>query len=173
VGFNIRGSDLPIILQRALVHGLAAPGFCARPAKPWEGVDYFVRNGDWVVDLKDLWGGYGKATPSLNELAAAAGIPGKIELSGDRVADLWAAGEVDRIVEYNEFDALTTYLVWLRTAHLAGHLDDGQFRAEEAQLRDLLTQLTEAERPYLAAFLQRWDVLAREHTAAEPPDEVV
>jgi 3'-5' exonuclease len=159
VGFNIRNADLPIILQRALAHGVSAPEFCARPNKPWEGIDYFSRNEDWIVDLKDTCGGYGKAAPSLHELASAARIPGKIDVAGGAVAALWEEGEIGRIVAYNEFDAITTYLVWLRAAHLAGHVTTAACAAEEQQLRDLLAQLCLEGRPHLQRYIDKWDQL--------------
>ncbi len=64
--------------------------------------------------------GTGKATPSLHELATLSGIPGKINMDGRRVAELWLEGNFEGIVQYNQCDALTTYLLWLRTAHFAG-----------------------------------------------------
>ena len=118
VGFNSTNSDIPILLQRGLACGVSAPKYCKRPPKPWEGVDYFARYGDYSIDLKDIVGGfYGKATPSLHELASVLGIPGKLETSGIEVADLWAKGDIESIVIYNQFDALTTYLIWLRSVY--------------------------------------------------------
>ena len=35
-------------------------------------------------------------------------------------------------------DALTTYLLWLRTAHFAGHFSDEAHAAEVERVRDLL-----------------------------------
>ncbi len=159
VGYNIRNADLPIILQRAFVQGVAAPGFCARPGKPWEGIDYFARNEDWVVDLQTLFGAYGKATPSMHQLATAARIPGKIDLAGDRVAELWARGAIGRIVAYNELDAITTYLLWLRAAHLTGHVTSADMAAEESQLEGLLRRLAAAGRTHLDQYLARWSEL--------------
>jgi predicted PolB exonuclease-like 3'-5' exonuclease len=133
VGFNSVSADLPAIIQRALVNRVTAPKFCARPDKPWNGVDYFTKNGDHHVDLKDLLqgAGWGKSTPSLNEIAAACGIPAKGSVDGSSVLDLWQSGRVDEIVRYNQRDALTTYLVLLRVLHLAGKVD---LVAEETRL---------------------------------------
>jgi len=39
---------------------------------------------------------------------------GKMDVDGEEVAFLWLDGKLNEIVAYNEFDALTTYLVWLR-----------------------------------------------------------
>lgn len=160
VGFNSLGSDIPILLQRSLIHGLSAPGFCRRPDKPWEGIDYFARSSDWHLDLKDLVGAWGAASPSLHELAVQSGIPGKMETDGAQVADLWHSGERRRIVQYNEYDALTTYLVWLRLAHLAGHFDGAAYVMEQARVEQLVRgQIESGERPHLERYLDEWQRL--------------
>ncbi|HEY7493906.1 MAG TPA: hypothetical protein VIH59_22730 [Candidatus Tectomicrobia bacterium] len=159
VGFNITEADLPILLQRAAVCGVTATKFCARPDKPWEGRDYFARSTDWLLDLRQLYGGWGRRTPSLHELACAARIPGKIDVSGDQMLDLWLKGETARIVAYNEFDALTTFLLWLRTVRLAGLISAGEAEAEEASLRHYLTTLIANSQQYLDAYLKKWDAL--------------
>ncbi|MHC4568688.1 MAG: 3'-5' exonuclease family protein, partial [Planctomycetota bacterium] len=41
VGFNSASADLKAFIQRAIVLGVQARGFCSRPNKPWEGDDYF------------------------------------------------------------------------------------------------------------------------------------
>lgn len=156
VGFNSASADLPAIIQRALVQRVAAPKFCARPGKPWEGVDYFTKNGDYHVDLKDVLTGfgYGKSTPSLHEIAAACGIPGKGSTTGGDVLSLWQAGRVDEIVRYNQRDAITTYLVLLRVLHLAGKVD---LAAEEQRVVHLLETLGRTEgNGHLRAFLEEW-----------------
>lgn len=164
VGFNSASADLPAIIQRALVSRVSAPKFCHRPPKPWEGVDYFTKNGDYHVDLKDVLTGfgYGKSTPSLNEIAAACGIPTKGSVDGSSVLDLWQAGRVDEIVRYNQRDALTTYLVLLRVLHLAGKVD---LAVEETRVVTLLETLARSEgNEHLAAFLEEWrpvDALTR------------
>lgn len=161
VGFNSRASDLKILVQRAFVNGIAAPDFCRRPEKPWEGVDYFSKDNDWNIDLIDVLGGYGqKSPPSLNELAVASGIPGKIGVCGDDVAGMWLRGEWLDIVRYNCFDALTTYLVWLRAAHLAGFIADDDYECEQMILQNML--LEEAEKPemqFLNTYVEEWNRL--------------
>ncbi len=157
VGFNSQTSDLPILLQRGMVTGISVKSFCQRPDKPWEGVDYFARHTEAHIDLKNLVSGWGIGTPSLHELAAAMGIPGKMGTDGSSVVDLWVEGNLRAIVEYNHFDALTTYLVWLRTALFAGFFDPEQHHAEENRVRDLLLQQIEAGHHHLALYLERWN----------------
>ncbi len=160
VGFNSLQSDLKILAQRGLVLGLQAAGFCRRPAKPWEGVDYFARGSDWNIDLKELLAGWGKGNPSLHEIAVQSGIPGKMDVDGNQVARLWLDGELRRIVQYNEFDALTTYLVWLRLAHFAGLFSPDDYAGEQELLRDLITgRMKEEDGEHLGAYLAEWDRL--------------
>lgn len=165
VGFNSRSADLPILIQRGIAHGIGAGQFCRRPGKSWEGVDYFYKYGDWHIDLKEIVCGWGKATPSLHEFACACGIPGKIDTSGDNVIDLWLSGDIRRIVEYNQCDALTTYLVWLRTALFAGLLSPAQHAAEEQGVRDLLGRRAEAGEGHLGVYLAKWEALSASVTA--------
>jgi 3'-5' exonuclease len=156
VGFNSRESDLPILIQRGIANGIEAAGFAHRPAKPWDGFDYFAKQSEGHIDLKEIVGGWGKATPKLHEFAAACTIPGKIDTSGDNVIDLWLAGDIRRIVEYNEFDALTTYLLWLRTARFAGLLSGEAHDLEVQRCKDLLAARIEKGQSHLERYLARW-----------------
>jgi predicted PolB exonuclease-like 3'-5' exonuclease len=156
VGFNSQTSDLPILLQRGIATGISAADFCHRPAKPWEGIDYFARATEAHIDLKYLLSGWGIGTPSLHELATVLGIPGKMGTDGSTVVDLWVDGDIRRIVEYNHFDALTTYLVWLRTALFAGFFSPSQYLAETDRVRRLLTDSVAAGEHHLARYLDKW-----------------
>jgi len=157
VGFNSLQSDLKILIQRGIILGLSAPEFCRRPDKPWEGIDYFARSSDWNVDLKEIVGGWGVASPSLHEIAVQAGIPGKMGVDGNDVAPLWLEGRLDRIVRYNECDAVTTYLVWLRLAHFAGHLDQAAYNHEQQLVADLLqVEIAKGNRQHLEEYLETW-----------------
>lgn len=160
VGYNSTSADIPALFQRALANGLHLPHVCKRPNKPWEGVDYFAKGSDHNVDLKDVFGGWGKATPSLHEIATACGIPGKMGTDGASVVELWMQGRIREIVQYNEYDALTTYLLWLRAAHLGGFVSPDEYAAEQEQLAALLrTRSHEPESGHLRAYLAQWERL--------------
>lgn len=167
VGFNSRGSDLPILIQRGIVKGIQAKGFCKRPNKPWEGRDYFSRGSEWNIDLMPTIGGWGKATPSLEEIAVQSGIPAKIDgFDGGDVAKAWLDGDIKRIVRYNEHDALSTYLLWLRIAHFAGFVSGDEYRREQDQLRSLLSKRAQSSKnAHLQDYLNEWDRLR--HLAAD------
>ena len=160
VGFNSIGADLKILVQRAMILGEPAPEFCRRPDKPWEGVDYFARGSDHNVDIKDAVSGFGRGTPSLHELAVQSGVPGKLDVSGDGVADLWLEDDLAKIVAYNETDALTTYLVWLRLAYFGGHFSAAGYETEQLRVRELIqAEMEKPERHHLVRFLEEWDRL--------------
>lgn len=160
VGFNSANADITILVQRGVALGIQSAQFAARPNKPWEGIDYFGKGSDFHIDLMNELSGWGRGAPTLHELATACGVPGKIGTDGRSVIDLWNAGEARRIVQYNECDALTTYLVWLRLAHFAGLVATEAFHAEEAQLEKLLEQRAgEEDNAHLGVFLDRWRAL--------------
>lgn len=160
VGYNSHSSDIKILMQRGIANTIQAPEFCRRPDKPWEGVDYFAKGSDFNIDLMDILGSWGKASPSLHELATASGIPGKISVDGDSVADLYFEGRLPEIVAYNEFDAITTYLLWLQTAHFAGFINRDQFESERNMTKTLLMEESEnANKKHLLQYLDKWEEL--------------
>jgi predicted PolB exonuclease-like 3'-5' exonuclease len=157
VGFNSAEADLRILIQRALVHGIVAKDFCTRPDKPWsEGADYFGKSNEQNIDLKQILCGWGKSGHSLHEIAVLSGIPGKFETSGDEVWKLYLAGELEKIIQYNEFDAITTYLVWLRLANFGGHFSAEQYQAEQQRVEHLLLQEITKGKIHLGKYLEEW-----------------
>ncbi|HMO17144.1 MAG TPA: 3'-5' exonuclease [Oligoflexia bacterium] len=162
VGFNSFDSDLPILLQRGLATGVTAPQFSKRPNKPWEGLDYFSRSSEAHIDIRAILGVWGKGNPSLHQLAVACGIPGKIGVDGQEVFELWKAGKIREIVNYNEWDAITTYLVWLRMAFFSGLFSEVEYRQEEGRLETFLNDLVEAKaKTHLKIYLDHWAYLKK------------
>ncbi len=76
------------------------------------------------------------------------------------MATLWLQGSLPEIMTYNECDALTTYLIWLRTAHLGGFFTESEYEEEQPRVR----QIFEKEgallgKEHLLEFLQEWECL--------------
>jgi 3'-5' exonuclease len=65
-------------------------------------------------------------------------------------------GRYDEIVAYNECDAITTYLIWLRTAHLGGFVSREGREQEDNRLEDLLGREVGSGRPHLGRYLEEW-----------------
>ena len=72
-------------------------------------------------------------------MAAVCGIPGKLGIMGQEVAQLWLEGRLLEIVAYNECDALTTYLIWLRMAFFGGFINQVKYEKEQERVRNLLS----------------------------------
>ncbi len=159
VGFNSLNSDIRVLVQRAMVNDIEAKEFNLRPDKPWEGRDYYTDYGEWHIDiLKLLCGPNLRQTPSLNELAKMCGFPGKIDMDGKQVPDLWLAGELPKIIAYNEIDTLNTYLVWLRLAHFCGFFEDADYAAEQENFYNfLLAESQKTGRAHIKDFLAKWE----------------
>jgi len=160
VGFNSHSADLKIMVQRALVNGLSIPEYCQRPDKPWEGADYFARGNDMNIDLMEILGTWGKSSLSLHEIATLSGIPGKFDAEGEQVPQMWLSGHWREIIQYNCFDALTTYLVWLRLAHMGGHFNREQYDEEQELLRhSIMEWMDKPEMQFLEKYLEEWERL--------------
>jgi predicted PolB exonuclease-like 3'-5' exonuclease len=96
-------------------------------------------------------------TPRLDELAKLCGFPGKIDVKGDQVTDLWLAKDLKKIVEYNQIDVLNTYLVWLRVVYFCGKITEEQYFQEQEQFREFLdTEAQKSEKAFISEFIAKW-----------------
>ncbi len=100
-----------------------------------------------------LSGFQGRARAALDDIATMLGFPGKMGMRGDQVWPAYLAGEIEKIRDYCETDALNTYLVFLRFQYLRGLLDSTALKREYALLRSLLR---ESSAEHLQAFLSAW-----------------
>ena len=159
VGFNSHDSDLQVLIQRGLINEVSAQAFCDRPNKPWEGMDYFDgRNSEAAhLDLLSKFSNRSGMAPRLDELAKLCGYPGKIDVHGDQVVDLWLDRNITKIVEYNQIDVLNTYLVWLRMVYFAGRISEEVYMTEHDTFREFLeAESIKPEKAFLNQFLEKW-----------------
>jgi len=107
VGHNIIGFDLPFIFQRCLVHCISGRPFINLG-------EYSVRG---VFDtMRHWWLGDRRSRVSLDDIAWALGIESSktAEVEGSKVFDLYHAGRLDLIREYNLKDVRLTRKVYER-----------------------------------------------------------
>lgn len=158
VGFNSSESDIQVLIQRGMINEVRSPGFCKRPNKPWEGPDYFdSRNSEAHLDLLLRFSQRGGMAPRLDEFAKLCGFPGKIDVKGDQVTDLWLEREVTRIIEYNQIDTLNTYLLWLRMVYFVGQIEEEDYFTEIETFREFLENETQKpEKAFVGEFLDKW-----------------
>ncbi len=123
VSFNGRGFDLPLLELAAFRYGLALPGWFSAAARAAEQ----PRNRYNVaahIDLCELLTNFGSTrfNGGLSLAANLLGKPGKMDVHGDMVQDLYDAGRLAEIHDYCRCDVLDTYFVFLRSRVLFGQL---------------------------------------------------
>lgn len=151
--------DMPCMMQRAMINGLELPKL-QRPPKPWEGADYFQNGSDYNIDIMKLIDSSSpQSKATLDEFARACRIPGKMGVSGDQVAEMWFSGHYREIVNYNECDTATTYLIWLEMLKLSGHVSLTDYDLEKELFRKVLDRKIESGSEHLKAFLLEWNRL--------------
>lgn len=99
VGHNHIGFDLRFIWQRAIILGVRVPGWFPRDPKPWDGC---------VFDTMLAWQPQRDKQISLDRLCRALGVPGKDEVDGSMVAQMWADGKFSEIADYCRADVERT-----------------------------------------------------------------
>ncbi|SRR5579875_636484 len=116
VTFNGRAFDLPVLELQALRHGIAAPA-------------HFARRQRWSVehhlDLQDFLTNHGdfRIRGGLDLLLKSIGLPGKGDVDGARVQELYEAGRMDEIHAYCRSDVIQTYFLFLRVQLMRGKIN--------------------------------------------------
>ena len=129
VSFNGRGFDVPLLELAAFRFGLNVSGWFDQTARSYD-QPRSRYNTRAHVDLCELLTNFGctRFTGGLNLAANLLGKPGKMDVQGDMVQDMYDAGRLAEINDYCRCDVLDTYFVFLRTRVLSGQLglDDEQ-----------------------------------------------
>lgn len=98
VGHNVIGFDIRFIWQRAIVLGVRVPGWFPRDPKPW---------GNEAFDTMTAFAGQ-RSTIGMDRLCAALGLPGKSDIDGSMIGQLWAEGRHNEIAQYCRDDVART-----------------------------------------------------------------
>jgi predicted PolB exonuclease-like 3'-5' exonuclease len=156
VTFNGRGFDLPLLELCAFRYGLAIPDWFAEDARSFDQ----PRNRYNTAAHLDLheWltnNGASRFTGGLSLAANLIGKPGKMDVAGHMVQDLWDAGKAAEIHDYCRGDVLDTYFVFLRSRVAAGDIDLKREHALIAQARTWIEARAE-DSPGLARYLAAW-----------------
>jgi 3'-5' exonuclease len=157
VSWNGSGFDLPVLHYRMLRHGIASPTYwdTGDLDRDFRWNNYLNRYHTRHVDLMDVLSGYqARGRASLEHIALALGLPGKLGMGGEQVFEYWRAGRLADIRSYCETDVLNTYLVWLRFELIRGVLTAGEHAAELDRVRAWLSERAEVHwRQFAAAWI--------------------
>lgn len=156
VSFNGRGFDIPLLELSAFRFGLSIPGWFNSGGKSFDQPRNRY-NTQSHIDLCELLTNFGTTRfhSGLNLVANLLGKPGKMDIQGDMVQDLYDAGRLADINEYCRCDVLDTYFVFLRTRVLLGQLT---LEAEQDLVGQTKQWLEEkaAQAEGFRLYLERW-----------------
>lgn len=145
VSFNGRGFDMPMLLLRAMKYKLSANAYFEVEnlqfnKSKWE--NYRQRYSErFHTDLLDVLGNYGATRGlKLDVLANLVGFPGKFDVCGDMVLDLYYKKEYEKINTYCQSDVLNTYGLYLNYELLSGNLSVQEYQNILLHWRDALPQ---------------------------------
>jgi predicted PolB exonuclease-like 3'-5' exonuclease len=98
VGHNVAGFDIRFLWQRAMVLGVKMPAWFPRDPKPW---------GNEVFDTMTAFAG-AREYISMDNLSAALGLPGKGEIDGSMIGQMFFEGKHQEIADYCRQDVERT-----------------------------------------------------------------
>lgn len=156
VSFNGRTFDLPLLELAAFRYGLSLPGWFNTTGKAYEQPRNRY-NAEAHLDLHDVLTNFGASrfNGGLNLAASLLGKPGKMEIQGHMVQDLYNEGKLREINDYCRCDVLDTYFAFLRTMVLTGQLQLADEQRIVAAAKDWLHERTPLH-PIYASYLSRW-----------------
>lgn len=167
VSFNGRGFDLPLLELAAFRYGISVPGWFQSPAKSFD-QPRSRYNSAAHLDLHELLTNFGASrfTGGLNLAANILGKPGKMDVQGDMVQDMYNAGRLAEINDYCRCDVLDTYFVFLRTRVLSGQITLDAEHQLIAQTKQWLESKA-PESPAFRTYLDHWGDWKNPWEAAE------
>ncbi len=156
VSFNGRGFDVPLLELAAFRYGISVPGWFQVNGKSFDQ----PRNRYNVkahIDLCEMLTNFGSTrfTGGLNLAANLLGKPGKMDVQGDMVQDMYEAGRLAEINDYCRCDVLDTYFVFLRSRVVAGQVSLATEQKIITQTKEWLQQQAEQIEAY-QIYLQHW-----------------
>lgn len=156
VSFNGRGFDIPLLELAAYRYGISVPNWFDNGGRGWNQPRNRY-NTAAHLDLQDVLINHGatRFSGGLNLAASLLGKPGKMDLRGDMVQELYTEGKLDEINQYCRCDVLDTYFVFLRYLVLIGTLSRDAEEQLVARSKDWLLQQAD-ETPAFATYLDHW-----------------
>ncbi len=136
VSYNGRAFDLPVLKLRAMKHGISSNIY--KLGDKWN--SYTQRySSDWHCDLHETMTDYFAAgRMKLDEACKVFGYPGKVDVDGSTVFELYKQGKLAEIRDYCETDVLNTYLVYLSYALHNGMITSQSYENSLKEVHDFL-----------------------------------
>ena len=160
VSWNGGGFDLPVLNQRALIHGVTAARFWdwGDDDREFKWNNYLSRYHSRHLDLMDVLAMYQpRASAGLDVMARLCGFPGKLGMDGSEVNAAVQQGRLEDVRRYCETDVMNTFLLYLRFRLLRGELTAGEYAKEISFARE---KIVAVDAPHWREFIAAWDANA-------------
>ena len=128
VTFNGRNFDLPVLELQALKYGCSVPRYFGGKSR-----NRYAEEGHY--DLYDFLTNYGahRLRGGFNVVAKLIGLPGKMEIDGSMVQQLWQENRLSEIHHYCRHDVIQTYFLFLRIELMRGRITLAHYEHALAQ----------------------------------------
>ncbi len=146
VTFNGRRFDFPVLELAALRYGIAAPAHFAEGANSPRA----RYGGERHLDLFDYLTNFGASGPirgGMNLLLKMIGLPGKMEIDGAQVQELYDQGRLDEIHRYCRNDVVQTYFLFLRVELMRGRIGEAAYEHARRASAHFLDELASHPTP--------------------------
>ena len=156
VTFNGRSFDVPLLELAAFRYGISIPSWFASGLRSYEQPRNRY-NTNAHFDLQELLVNFGATRfhGGLNLAANLLGKPGKMDVQGDMVQDMYNQGRLDEINDYCRCDVLDSYFVFLRCQVMTGKMTLKEEREIVAESKSWLEQRVNESDAY-QAYLDQW-----------------
>ena len=133
--------DLPVLNYRTLFNGVDASSY-------WQ-------NELWPIDLKDVLANHNtKNQGNLDSVAKGLNLPGKINVSGEQVWDLYLESRIEEVRNYCDHDVLNTYLIFIHYQAMIGKINNREYSSKMQSLKKLLS---DSDKHHFKLFLSAWE----------------
>lgn len=156
VSFNGRTFDIPLLELAAFRFGISVPEWFSIGEKAYDQRRNRY-NHNSHLDLQELFTNFGatRLSGGLNLFANLLGKPGKMNIVGHMVQELYEQGELRKINDYCRCDVLDTYFVFLRSAVMLGQIPIEREQQLVQQTRQYLEEQAELI-PAYTEYLSAW-----------------
>ena len=160
ITFNGRTFDIPLMELAAFRYGISVPAWFNLYDRTYS-QNRNRYNLDAHVDLHEVLTNYGSTwfRGGLNLAASLLAKPGKLDVQGDMVLDMYRAGNLTEISEYCRCDVLDTYFVFLRVQVMMGRLTLDKEKELISATRSMLQQQSDKHIGY-RRYLDAWPISA-------------
>ncbi|KAA6230147.1 3'-5' exonuclease [Campylobacter sp. LR264d] len=152
VSFNGKGFDMPVLILRALKYNVKAHAYLDTSEK-WNNyrTKYAENKHCDLLEILSNFNSSGRMT--LDSICSMANLPGKYDISGDKVMELYYNNKLDKINEYCESDTLNTYMLFLKYEFIKGYVNEEDYMNYLFKMSEYL-QKNKKERGYTEIFVK-------------------